>query len=128
MILKITPSIICFLLAFFLLFSDVAQAATIGKSERRELRQYACISYDAEQDKDETIKNMTDRILSQYYEDFQRKFYINGFTDKAEKYAQDLLSDMKPKFRKMAQDIYDMGTLDNYCTDDKIKRIKNNQS
>lgn len=125
--LKITRFILCFLLAFLLLFSDFAQAATIGKSERRELRQYACLRYDANEDKEETITDITNQISTQYYEDFQKKFYINGFTEKAEKYAQDLLNDLKPKFRKMAADIYDIGTLKEYCTEERIKKIKSDQ-
>ncbi|MFP4135267.1 MAG: hypothetical protein ACOC1Z_05050 [Cyanobacteriota bacterium] len=125
--LRITRLILCFLLAFLLLFPDLAQAATIGKSERRELREYACLRYDANEDQEETIRDITNQISTQYYEDFQKKFYINGFTEKAEKYAQDLLNDLKPKFRKMAADIYDIGTLKEYCTEERIKQIKNNQ-
>lgn len=124
--LRIIRLILCFLLAFLLLFPDLAHAETIGKSERRELREYACLRYDANEDKELTIKSITNKISTQYYEDFQEKFYINGFTEKAEKYAQDLLNDLKPKFRKMAADIYDIGTLKEYCTEERIKRIKSN--
>ncbi|QDZ40982.1 hypothetical protein FRE64_14160 [Euhalothece natronophila Z-M001] len=121
---KITQLMVGFLLAFLLLFPDLAYAATIGKSERRELREYACLRYDANEEKEETIRKITDKISSQYYEDFQKKFYINGFTDKAKDYAQDLLKDLKPKFQKMAADLYDIGTLKEYCTDEKIKQLK----
>lgn len=104
-------------------FSDVAQAQTIGKAETKELREYACISNEADEDKEKIVGNMIEEIFSQYQKDFKQKFRDNGFVAKAETYANNLVDDMKPKFKEMAQDIYEVGTLEEYCTDERVEKI-----
>lgn len=105
------------------LCSNVAQAQRIGKAETRELREYACISHEADEDKAQVISNMIDAISSQYYQNFKNTFRENGFVAEADSYATNLVHDMKPKFKEMAQEIYKVGILEEYCTDERVEKI-----
>lgn len=104
-------------------FSDLAQAQTIGKAETKELREYVCISDEADKDKANVIDTMVDEISSQYYDKFKKTFRDNGYVAEADSYATNLVNDMKPKLKEMAQDIYEVGTLDEYCTEERVEKI-----
>lgn len=115
--------IVGLLITLVFVFSDAAQAQTIGKAETRELREYACISDEADQDKAKVVGNMVDEISSQYHDEFKKTFRDNGYVAEADSYATNLVNDMKPKFKEMAQDIYEVGTLEEYCTEERVEKI-----
>lgn len=113
------------LLAVCLLFPSFIKAETIGKKETQQLQNYACISADADKKREEIITTISRYLSSQYYETFREKFTQNGLIDEAESYAQELLKEIEPKLKTMAKDIYEVGTLDEYCTEKRIEKIKN---